>query len=261
MFTQERYDKILKELHRHERVTVTDLSEAFGVSTETVRRDLLFLEKNGFLKRVFGGAVPAKSHRFETLNVRISRQDPEKKQLALLAAKFVEENDTVALDCGSTALALAAELKRKFQRITVVTYHLGVFQLLKDKFPVILIGGEYFPSEDCFCGEIALQMMRDIHVSKSFFFPSALSVGNGIEDFIPNLLPLQHRLIDMSDRVFACADSSKFGARALIRICDINRPSLILTDDKIDDDLYADFLERGLPLVKYSGDNHETPEK
>ena len=104
MFAKERQYKIYSMLKEKNAVTTSALVEYFGVSIETVRRDLLEMEQNGLLIRVHGGAV-LNSDMKPYMNIpdRNKMQVEQKYALALNPLKFISDGDIIGIDSGSTA--------------------------------------------------------------------------------------------------------------------------------------------------------------
>lgn len=251
MLSEDRYAKIIARISERGSATVNELAETCGVSIETVRRDLVFLEAHGRLRRVFGGAVPVQSAtRFEDFPVRRQANRAQKIAVASVIASLVYEGDVIALDSGTTAVETAEILKNRFKRLTVVTYTLKVFDILKDAFDVILTGGEYFAKEEAFYGELAIEAVRRLHMDKCFIFPSAVSARYGLEDYVPSFVPVQREMIARSDHVFVAADSSKFGGRALIRVCDLSPDFVYVTDAELPAEAADAFTKNGYTLIK-----------
>jgi len=210
-----------------------ELVERFGVSTETIRRDLQEMEKNRLLQRVHGGAIAIGEMKpFMELSVRLKEHDVQKKELAKTAADLLENGDVIGIDAGSTALCFAHALKERLVNLTVVTYSLDVFQCLNGfaEFQVILCGGHFFSQEKCFYGPLTQDMLKRLHVQKSFIFPSAVSMQYGICDHVQEVLDLQRQLIDCSDSVYVLADSSKFERKELLKISDMQKNFTYVTD-------------------------------
>src|SRR5271163_5370426 len=138
MRLKERHMKTLEVLGEHTEVSVTELSRTTGVSEMTVRRDLDELERQGLLKRVHGGATRVVSRSYEpAYALRASTNVEAKVRIGRRAAELLSEGDTLVIDVGSTALALAQALDD--MPLTVVTPSLRVANLLADKPSIRLI--------------------------------------------------------------------------------------------------------------------------
>ena len=183
------------------------------MSLETIRRDLEYLEQQGALKRVHGGALSMnRMQSYTGLSERSTEHQPEKRQIARAALSHIHEGERIALDAGSTTSELAHLLCDSFQELTIVTASLPIFEILSEKpgFQVILTGGFYLPGEKAFYGHLALDTIRQLHVSAFFHAPSALSLNFGLSEHIRELVEVQRAFIAATDQVFVLADSSKF---------------------------------------------------
>ncbi len=253
MFADERKTKIEEIIRRNRSVTTSELTEIFQVSLETVRRDLESMEKQGLLKRVHGGAVSVRElHNYSNFDQRNSSRQAQKRQLALTACAYINEGDYLALDCGSTAIALAKALIQRFRKLTVVTNSLEVFQIISGggAHRVILAGGEYLGEEKCFYGHLALDMIGHLHVKKSFLTPSGISLDFGISDHVRELIEIQRAIARIADQVYVLADSSKFEAYAPLQICGLDRRYVYLTDPELPEEIFELYRKEAVSLEK-----------
>lgn len=236
MLANERRSLIAEIVKTQSAVTTAELMEKFSVSFETIRKDLMVLEKSGELTRVHGGAVKkATSGQWYNLPKRIVANKKEKMELSSLAMRIIDEGDTIAVDAGSTALEFAEELKMNFSSLTIVTHSLDVFNKINGhkNFNVILCGGYFLSEENSFYGALTIKMLDDIHVNKVFIFPSAVSIKNGICDYNQLLFEIQKKLITIGDKVFVLADSSKFEKTALLKISHLNEGFIYISDSSL----------------------------
>ena len=126
MLAIERKNAILERLQKEQRVLVAELSQEYGVTEETIRRDLDKLEKEGFVKKTYGGAVLNENTNIEMpLRIREKTNRKEKQTIAKLVASMIEEGDSIILDSSSTSLMVAHELKDR-KKLTVITNSLEV---------------------------------------------------------------------------------------------------------------------------------------
>ena len=129
VFAQERQRLIARIVEEHGRARVSDLSARFGVSTVTIRKDLDALVTAGIVVRAHGGAMAADRRRAErAFDIRERIQRDEKDRIGDLAASFVEDGESIALDASTTALAMARHLKtrRAWANLTVITNGLRI---------------------------------------------------------------------------------------------------------------------------------------
>ena len=155
MDVQERREVALRILQDRGEVSVTELSEAAGVSAMTIRRDLEILERGGALRRVHGGAISLASRGFAApYPVRASRHSDAKERIGWAAATLLGEGETVVLDVGTTTLQVARALSER-RGLTVITPSLRVADVLSQNNDIrlMLTGGIVVPSELSLVGD------------------------------------------------------------------------------------------------------------
>lgn len=252
MFAKERQDQIYAMLRKDGAVTTAKLVSQFEVSIETIRRDLLQLEQAGKLRRVHGGAIPNSNTKpYPELAQRNKEYQTQKTELSQQAANFVCEGDILAIDSGSTAISLAQVLKERFQKLTVITHSLDVFEILHDHraFSVILCGGWFLNQERAFHGPLTLGMLQSLHSQKAFIFASAISLKTGICDHNPQLHPIQQQLLRTADQVFILADNSKFEKSALLKVDDMRQEYIYVTDSGLSTELMRLYKENNIQII------------
>ena len=251
MLANRRHEIIVNLLRTEGAVTVSHLVEEFDVSLETVRRDLLLLEKAGLLRRVHGGAVSLGEMKpYKPPQSRQQDFTQEKEQLCQNAADLVCEGDYIAIGTGTTPVYFAQTLKKRFKKLTVVTYSYSVFDTLSDtEYDLILLGGQYMSQEQCFSGQITLDGLQQLRVMKSFVFPSAVSMEYGIFGYEQNLYPLQRQLLACCDQAYILADSSKFERKALYKVADMRPEYIYVTDPQLPDELAQIYRDNGLQVI------------
>lgn len=251
MFASERMNYICEMLKKNGAVTTAQISNELDVSVETVRRDLLTLEREHRLMRVHGGAVSCGTMiPNKPLSDRLESNLDKKHSLSKVACKFVNENDTVTIDAGSTGLEFAKTLAETFTHLTVITHSLDVFNFLKQgsTFELILIGGRFSTEENCFIGYLAENSYKRLHLGKSFVMPAALSIKSGLCHSNEQFVPLQNVMIDNADSVFVLADSDKFEKNALFSSHPLDMNYTYITDSNISDELVNLYGESGLKI-------------
>ena len=258
LFANERQTAIVELIRRNGAVTTGELMERFGVSIETVRRDLLVMEKKQLLQRVHGGAVALGVIMSPKLDLahRTGENDQGKRELSVNACSLISDGDIIALDTGSTAVIMAQELRERFSSLTVVTHSLDVFNLLSNfkEFRVILCGGYFLPEENSFYGQLTLDMLSKLHVSRLFLFPSAISLHHGICGYFEKLYQVQLKMLGCADSVCVLADSSKFEKTALLKIDDMSPKYTYITDSALPVELKQLYIENDLRIITSSED-------
>lgn len=250
MFADERHEIICEIIKEKGSVTTAELCKRLGVSIETVRKDLLVLEKNDKLKRVHGGAVRAGTVKYISLQERSRMNIEEKRELSEYAAEFIKEGDTIFVDAGTTPVQFAKVLKR-FTSLTIVTYSLDVFEELKGykDFKLILCGGNFYEKENAFCGDLCELTLKRINYNKAFLFPAQISIERGISNFTSIFAPMYRTVINRSDKVFVLADSDKLEGHATYMATDLSKDFVYITDSGVPEDIRKKYEENGFKLI------------
>ncbi|WP_123054009.1 DeoR/GlpR family DNA-binding transcription regulator [Clostridium sp. JN-1] len=252
MLAEERKDTIIQMLEEEGSVKVSKLTKLFDVSIETIRRDLESLEKEGLLKRVYGGAV-LKKNEVQKLNY-INREKEfinEKREIAKIAIKYIEDGQSIALNDSTTNIEIARELKNNFKELTVITNSLMIANELDDaeSFTVILAGGILNSKERAFFGELPKKLLSNFIADKAFISVGGVSLIRGITDFMPEEVQIEKGLIEISQETIILADSSKMDKISLIKLEDIHEVNLIITDSKLDSKILNNYLKNGIEIV------------
>ena len=227
-----RQNAILERLRRGEECHVTSLAEAFGVSEMTVRRDLDALAAQGQIVRTHGGAAPASGvvFHFKFLD-RASERRAAKKAIASRAAELVPDGSTVALDSGTTTLALAGELRCK-HGVTVITTSLPVASELQhsDSIMVLLLGGRVRRESPDLSGALTLRSLEVLHVDVAFFGTDAIDLQGTCYQGSIEVAHLQGAMAALADAVYVVADSSKLDSTATARVGSLAAWDGLITD-------------------------------
>lgn len=251
MFANERHSIILEMIQSSGAVTTAKLVEHFGVSIETVRRDLLTMEQSGKLTRVHGGAVAKSDMKpYKELAQRNKEFSDEKYQLSRKAMEFISEEDIIGIDSGSTAIFFAEMLKEHFSKLTCITHSMDVFQTLCNykEFSVVLCGGHFIREENAFFGELTRNMLSCLHMQKAFIFPTAISLEHGIFDYQKELYQIQKQMIKSADKVFMLADSSKFEKTGFLKLGETETEHVYITDSQLPDAIVNLYKENGITV-------------
>ena len=229
MLALERRNQILSQLQSEKRVIVSELSTVFGVSEETIRRDLEKLEKEGYAVKSYGGAVIREDVGIDfPFQVRQNQNVLEKQKIAQLTVPFIHKGEHLFLDASSTVMAVARTLKEK-DALTVVTNSLEVLVQLADvsDWNVIGVGGEMKPGCLAFVGSTAEEQIRSFFADTFIFSCKALDIEVGPTESQPAMASAKRQMLLHSKRRILAADSSKFGKVSFARSCSQSaRPEL-----------------------------------
>lgn len=257
MITVQRQALILEQLHRDGTIYTSDLVKKFHVSSETVRKDLDSLEKEGRLVRVHGGAVPARPSPMDreedgevspylSFHIRNTQNIEQKAAIAEYAASLVQEHQVVALDYGSTSQILASALRERFRALTVITNSVRNALILAENsgFTTILTGGIFSKEEYSLVNDFA-PITDHLHIDIFFMTVTGVDLSIGFTDLRLNEVKTQNQLRRASDRTIVLADHSKFGRSSLARICSLREVDRIITDSGLPEETAQEIRRSG----------------
>jgi DeoR/GlpR family transcriptional regulator of sugar metabolism len=231
MLAIERRHKIMDRILRGRNVVVAELSEAFGVTAETVRRDLNRLEREGLVARTHGGAVAARSE-VEDLpyGTRHLINIDAKRSIAAKAAALVGDNQSVMLDSSSTAFEVLAFLRER-SNLTLITNSVRVLSDSDMTGHIIMsVGGELRRRSMTFVGPLATRAIEQFKADIALISCKALSLEGGMMESNVADAEVKRAFIRSARRVCLLADGDKFGETALIAIGGINDVDIVVTD-------------------------------
>jgi DeoR family glycerol-3-phosphate regulon repressor/DeoR family fructose operon transcriptional repressor len=218
-------------------VTVGELAERFGVSIDTVRRDLDQLSAEGVLVRTYGGAVSLStiSRTDRAVDQRLSLQEQEKGKIAALAATLVQDGSTIMINGGTTTLALAREL-RQHRDLTVATNNLLVPGVLAPTAvrDIYVFGGAVRSLTLATVGPVSFRANGgtelDISCDLALIGVGAVSADAGFTTSNLAEAAMMQEMISRAARVAILADSSKFGRRLFAQVSELSAADYLITD-------------------------------
>jgi len=243
----ERQSKILKLLSRSDLTTVNDLSTSLKVSTVTIRQDLNFLESEGLVKRIHGGAVLEDA---DDLSNRLGFNYDKKLRIAHKAASLVNEGETILIESGSTNAMLARELV-KMRNVTLITSNVFIARQFRknEQTNIILLGGIYQQASESLVGKITKVCLDQINFDKAFIGIDGYTTETGftLKDLFR--AEISSYIIKKSGNVTIVSDSSKFGNTELTNICYLSDIEHIVTDSELDEKYKDEFIQGGIDLI------------
>jgi DeoR family fructose operon transcriptional repressor len=236
-------------------VTVIELTTMFGVSRDTIRRDLQLLEGHGLLTRTHGGALAgdglvARETRFQS---RMAAQTQAKRSIGRAAAGLIRRGETLILNGGSTTCCFAAELGQ-LRDLTIVTNNLMLPQLVAPNAArsVYVLGGAYWESAQITIGAVKFFGSSRISVDTAVIGvtgvnATGLSIGR-IEESQETV-----EMMEAARRVIVVADSAKFGVNAFAHVADFSRIHYLVTDAEPPPEIAKALAQAGVEVILGTG--------
>jgi DeoR family fructose operon transcriptional repressor len=252
LYPEERQQAIAALVAERGRVAVTAVAEEFGVTTETVRRDLAVLERSGVLRRVHGGAVPAGTLTLVEpgLGERHGTRSEAKRVIAAAALDLLPRSDgSIALDGGTTTAALA-DLLPADRRLLAVTSSVPIAARLAAKgINLHLLGGRVRGVTQCAVGEATVQALADLRVDVAFMGANGISSRHGFTTPDEAEASVKRAMVRAGQRVIVLADSSKLDREHLVRFAALDDVDVLVTDTEADPGIVAELEKADIEVV------------
>ena len=253
MYPEERQQAIATLVADRGRISVTDVAERFGVTTETVRRDLAALERAGMLRRVHGGAVPVGALTLVEpgLGERGGTRSEEKRKIAAAALDLLPDVDgSVLLDGGSSTAALADLLPAE-HRLLVATNSVPIAARLSGApgITVHVLGGRVRGITQTAVGESTVRALGDLRVDVAFLGTNGLSAERGFSTPDEAEAATKRAMTRAAERTVVLADSSKLGREHLVRFATTTEVDVLVTDSGADPASLAELRSAGMEVV------------
>ena len=253
MFLEERQEAILNLLARDGKVRVKDLSEMFKVTEDCIRKDLGSLEKQGKLKRTYGGAVVRREnlHMLEVSKHRNTDVEA-KRRIAQAAVKLIHDKDMVFLDISTSNLAIAELLVKTDREMTVVTNMIDILVVLarNPKIRLVFAGGKINKSRDGFWGGMTLDFISKLKPDIAFVGAVGVDVKENsvstydIEDGINKAA-----IVRVAKRAYVVAEARKLSNDGNYNYTSLDTLSGLITDSKPADDICEAAEDYGVEII------------
>lgn len=230
--------------------SVEGLAAHFGISTETIRRDLSHLAEAGRIMKVHGGARSSRLLVEPGMDVRAALASQQKRRIGSRLGDALEPGTTLFIDTGSTTLASAETLAR-IAGLTIITNSCRLAEALiraGSGASIHLLGGHYVGENAQTVGVSALNQIREFQVDHCILTVAAIAPEIGAMDASHDEAQIARGMLDNAQRLIVLADSSKLDRRAAFTICPTDRISLLITDDDILPGTRAEFEEHGVEV-------------
>ena len=227
-----RQSLLLEEVRARGSVSVEALAEQFGVTLQTVRRDVTLLQDAGLLARFHGGVrVPSSTVENIAYRQRQQLNESAKQRIARAVAKSVPNGCSLILNIGTTTEAIARELLRH-KGLRVITNNLNVAAILSDNpdCEVIVAGGVVRTRDRGIVGEVTVDFIKQFKVDIGLIGISGIEADGTLRDFDYREVNVARAIIDHSREVWLAADHSKFNRPAMVELARLSQLDMLFTD-------------------------------
>jgi len=250
-YADQRKNHILDRLLSNGRVDATEVAESLGVTGETIRKDLIALERQGILRRVHGGAVPVQSLAFEPGVETRTEYSTEKTRIAQAALAHLPNEGSVLIDAGSTTAKLV-EMFPGDRELTVYTntIPLAISLLTRPRLRVFTLGGRLRNKTFAEVGDWAVRALAEINVDVAFLGTNGISMARGLTTPDPAEAAVKRLMLGCAAKRVLLADHSKFGVVKGTKHGDLDDIDVLISDAGLTDDQYTQLRTAGIDVER-----------
>lgn len=250
MLAAERKQQIKAIILEKKSASVTALAELFGVTGETIRRDLKALEREDVLIRTYGGAfIQSGVENLIDADLRKTVYIDEKEIIARRCRTLIHNGDAIFLDNSTTCYYIAKAIRDL--NITVVTNNLMVIDFFStsENIRLVSVGGEFSITEQAFYGTIAQKTLREYYVDKAFISCRTLSIENGITESTDQWALIRHLMIERSNEQYLVVDHTKFDQTSFVHIGGYDEITAIITNRPLNAEWHKAMQAQGCAII------------
>lgn len=231
-----RLEQINEYIAKNKSVSMNQLCKEFGVSMNTIRRDIDTLTSNGSVIKVYGGVIANLNEQGHTSELRPfsernSSNNNEKLMISQKASTYVQDNDIIFLDSGTTTINMIPYLKN-IRNLTVITYSIPALAKLLDYdgIKVISLPGLLLRGTASLTGSHAISYLSTFNITKAFMACTGVSLSRQVTNATFEEYEIKQTALKQSEQHFLLADHDKFGSAGIMTYSDITNMDYIITD-------------------------------
>ncbi len=246
-----RQSEIIELARKIGRVTVEGLAERFGVTPQTIRKDLNELCDLGYMKRVHGGAVIASTVENVGYEARRLIAQDAKRAIGRAAASLIPNNSSLVINIGTTTEEVAKAL-RDHHGLLVITNNINVVNILRpcQMIETIIASGVVRHSDGGIVGEAAVQFIRGFKVDYAVIGTSAIDADGALLDYDYREVSVARTIVENARHIILAADSTKFSRTAPVRIGHLSDVDTFVTDRVESPQIHRICAEAGARIVE-----------
>jgi DeoR/GlpR family transcriptional regulator of sugar metabolism len=250
MLTTHRRQQILSILKRQGQVIAKEVSQAMGVSEDTIRRDLREMAQEGLLQRVHGGALPS-SPAIADFAGREQITPDGKVAIGRAAAGMIQPGQVVILDGGTTAREVARHIPLEL-KATIITHSPTIALELVNhpNVEVILIGGRMFKHSVVAVGAAAIEAISQIHADTYFMGVTGIHPKTGLTTGDYEEAAVKRALSHAAAETIVLASSEKLNAASPYVVVPLAEISGIITEKSADKTLTRPYEKLKIAITR-----------
>src|SRR5438067_478746 len=252
MLAGERKRQILEQIGKDGRVVASELSQRFGVSEDTIRRDLREMSAEGLLHRVHGGALPLPQAPIPAAYAaRAEQATAAKTAIGRAAAALVRDGQVITIDGGTTPLEVAEHFPPEL-RATVVTHSLPVLRALAHHrgLELISVGGKIIPDALVAAGPVTVDSFRAFRADVCIVGVAGIDVGAGLTALNYEESLVKRAMCEAAAQIIAVATADKLGTAGPFAVVPITRVTHLVTEQRASDAIVKSFEQANVKVIR-----------
>ncbi len=240
---QNRINEMVILLNQKKSISINELCNHFNVSLNTIRRDITELCNQGIASKVYGGIVLNEEKSVIPYNMRSVSNLNEKIQLARLASKFIDSNETIYVDSGTTTVNILPYISKK-HNLTIISSSLNVYNeaIRFEHLNVIATGGLLYQKTNSFIGMSVIDSINSYHINKAFMAATGVCLESGANNNSYHEAEIKKSVINRCKKIILMVDHTKIDKSASILFCPLESLYAFVTDKKPPQQ-YIDFFK------------------
>ncbi len=250
MKSSERLQSIRSQLDILGRVSVVELAAQFQVSQETIRRDLLKLEKNGVVRKVHGGAVTLQNKYEQSLAARFKHDIPQKHEVARLATELIPPGSTLFIDFGTTTNVFAEHMKQLSDLTVFTNSHLIASTMsAHSNCEIFVLGGKYDHTVKANLGPMVIDSIGQFLADFAIIGIGGVDTKFGFSNQNIDEATVARAMISRSAETIVLADPSKFNRHGIAHVADFHQVDYLVSSETPNDEICAALGENNVALM------------
>ena len=249
MLPEERQKMIVQLVNEHGSVSVKELSARFALTEDSIRKDLTLLQKNGLLKKTYGGALKLMPDEDHFVSQRKPKYRAEKQRIAKKALQLLHDGETIFLDISTTNIELAKFLKTSGLSLTVVTNMVDVMTMMAgdDHNRLIFIGGTFSEGCDGFVGALTNRELAHYHFDRAFLGVVGLDLARQqATTYTPEDATTKEAILSASAESWLLLETRKLRKAGPHVFSDLRDVTGVLTEKELDEETAARLAALGI---------------
>lgn len=245
----QRREKLKNIIAERREISVSELSTYVDVSGVTLRNDLIFLERKGLCKRLFGKVVACDENSVFSLDYNYQKHPEQKERIGKYAASLIKPGDSVLLYAGSTTQQVARFIDPEISFIAVTNSVYIALELRNyPKVHVVLLGGTMNHDVCATFGAQTIQQLREFNIDKLFISVDGVDAKMGITNAFPFESEINQVILERAKEIVVVADYTKIGNVSFVQMGRVEQIDMLITDSNADPDALEQLRSAGVDV-------------